>query len=92
MASSRIQARVDTKLLKNAEKILNDHGVKIAQAITMFLTAVKNQNGFSFLFPNDCPCSHEPNEQLAKELHRELTGNELKIYNDKEEFFESLGL
>jgi addiction module RelB/DinJ family antitoxin len=99
MATGRIQARVDANLLKMAEKLLMDQGIKLTQAITMFLTQVKELGGFPY--PLACGCqsnarkcthSHKFRDDVAEDLRKALTGKGVKSYKNNKEMFESLGI
>ena len=50
-----VRARVDSKLKKDVEIILQNIGLNTSQAINIFLNSIKNNNGipFELKIPND---------------------------------------
>lgn len=84
MTSIRMQTRINSNLKKEAEKILEEQGIKPAQAIHIFYTEIKRTRGFPFL------PSKVPNKKLQKDLEKAKQGLGVKTYKNKTDFFESL--
>ncbi len=84
MNSIRMQTRIDSKLKKEAERILEEQGFKPAQAINIFYTEITRLGGFPFL------PSKVPNEKLQKDLKEAASGVGVKTYKNKEDLFKSL--
>lgn len=81
MTSTRIQHRIDSDLKKEAERILEQQGIKPSIAITILYTEVKRTGGFPFL------PSKVPNKKLAKDLRDSA---EIRTHKSKKDLFESL--
>lgn len=82
--SSRLQHRIDPHLKVEAESILEEQGIKPAQAITIFYTEITRTGGFPFL------PSKVPNKKLAKDLKEAKTGAGIKTYKSKKALFDAL--
>lgn len=82
--SSRLQHRIDPRLKQEAELILEEQGIKPAQAITIFYTEITRTGGFPFL------PSKVPNKNLAKDLIKVKTGKGIKTYRSKKALFDAL--
>jgi len=50
-----VRARIDVELKEDVEKILSEIGLSTSQAITMFMKAIKRENGipFELKIPNE---------------------------------------
>lgn len=81
---SRLQHRIDPHLKEKAELILEEQGIKPAQAITIFYTEITRTGGFPFL------PSRVPNKKLAKDLEEVETEKGIKTYKNKKALFASL--
>ena len=84
MTSIRMQTRIDSKLKEKAEEILEEQGIKPAQAIHIFYTEIARTGGFPFL------PTKVPNKKLQKALREAEKGIGVVSYKSKEEMFESL--
>ncbi len=84
MPPTRIQHRINPQLKEEAESILEQQGIKPAQAITIFYTEIKRQGGFPFL------PSKVPNKKLQKEIKEAEKGKGIKTYKNKKDLFNSL--
>lgn len=82
--SSRLQHRINPHLKEEAEFILEEQGIKPAQAITIFYTEITRTGGFPFL------PSKVPNKKLAKDLREAKTGQGVKTYKNKKALFDAL--
>lgn len=85
MPTARMQHRIDPKLKKEAENILEEQGIRPSQAITIFYTEIKRTGGFPFL-PTPIP-----NKELKKDLLEAKKGSGVKTYKNKKDLFDSLG-
>lgn len=81
---SRLQHRIDPNLKEEAELILEEQGIKPAQAITIFYTEITRTGGFPFL------PSKVPNKKLANDLEKVKTGKGVKTYKNKKALFDAL--
>lgn len=84
MPTVRLQIRIDSKLKKGAENILEKQGIKPTQAITMFYTEIERIQGFPFL------PSKVPNAELAKSLRNARAGKDVIRFKTKKEAFDFL--
>lgn len=84
MSSTRMQHRIDAGLKIDAEKILEQQGIKPSQAITIFYTEIKRTGGFPFL------PSAVPNKKLTKNLMEAKKGTGVKTHKSKKDLFKSL--
>lgn len=84
MSSTRMQHRIDAGLKTDAEKILEQQGIKPSQAITIFYTEIKRTGGFPFL------PSAVPNKKLAKSLMEAKKRTGIKTYKSKKDLFKLL--
>ena len=84
MSNDRMQYRINADIKKNAEYILEEQGIKPAQAITMFYTEVIKSGGFPFL------PTKVPNEELAKSIREARKGIGVEKFENMDELFDSL--
>ena len=82
--TTRIQHRIDPELKEEAEMILEEQGIRPAQAITIFYTEIKRTGGFPFL------PSKVPNKELQKDLREAKKGKGVKTYKNKKDLFDRL--
>lgn len=82
--ATRMQHRINPKLKKEAENILEEQGIKPAQAITIFYMEIKRTGGFPFL-PTKIA-----NKQLKKDLMEAKKGTGVKTYKNKKDMFDEL--
>ena len=84
MALAKIQQRIDAKLKKDAEALLEEQGIKPSQAIIMLYKEITKQRGFPFL------PSHVPNQKTAKAIREARKGIDVQSFKTKKAFFDSL--
>ncbi len=82
--TTRIQHRINPRLKKEAEEILEEQGMKPSQAITIFYMEIKRTGGFPFL------PTKVPNKQLKKDLLEAEKDKGLKTYKNKKALFDDL--
>ena len=81
--SAVISARIDPKLKYNAEQILEQLGLTISQAITLFFKQVELQRGLPFAVKI-------PNEATREALEDAQARRNLVNFNTLDELFEDL--
>lgn len=82
--TTRMQHRINPKLKKEAEHILEAQGIRPSQAITIFYMEIKRTGGFPFL------PTKVPNIQLKKDLMQAKKGTGVKTYKHKKDLFDEL--
>ena len=82
--ATRMQHRINPRLKKEAEHILEEQGIKPAQAITIFYMEIKRTGGFPFL------PTKVVNKQLKKDLLEAKKGTNIKTYKNKKDMFDDL--
>ena len=80
-----ISARIDPGLKHNVEQILNDLGLNMTQAITLFFKQVELQQGLPF----DVKI---PNEITLSALEDARTRRDLKAFQSTQDLFDDLGI
>ena len=80
-----ISARIDPGLKHNVEQILDDLGLNMTQAITLFFKQVELQQGLPF----DVKI---PNEITLSALEDARTRRDLKVFRSPEDLFDDLGI
>ena len=88
--NSLIQARVDSKVKNDAEKIINQLGISLNEAIRMFLMQVIIHKGIPFK-PTLKP-EYEPNEMLQQIIADVENKKDLTRYKNTDEMWQDLGL
>ena len=88
--NSLIQARVDSKVKDDAEKIMNQLGISLNEAIRMFLMQVIIHKGIPFK-PTLKP-EYEPNEMLQQVIADVENKKDLTRYKNTDEMWQDLGL
>ncbi len=88
--NSLIQARVDSKVKNDAEKIMNQLGISLNEAIRMFLMQVIIHKGIPFK-PTLKP-EYEPNEVLQQIIADVENKKDLTHYKNTDEMWQDLGL
>lgn len=88
--NSLIQARVDSKVKDDAEKIMNQLGISLNEAIRMFLMQVIIHKGIPFK-PTLKP-EYEPNEMLQQVIADVENEKDLTRYKNTDEMWQDLGL
>lgn len=88
--NSLIQARVDSKVKNDAEKIINQLGISLNEAIRMFLMQVIIHKGIPFK-PTLKP-EYEPNEVLQQIIADVENKKDLTHYKNTDEMWQDLGL
>ena len=88
--NSLIQARVDSKVKNDAEKIMNQLGISLNEAIRMFLMQVIIHKGIPFK-PTLKP-EYEPNEMLQQIIADVENKKDLTRYKNTDEMWQDLGL
>ena len=88
--NSLIQARVDSKVKDDAEKIMNQLGISLNEAIRMFLMQVIIHKGIPFK-PTLKP-EYEPNEILQQVIADVENKKDLTHYKNTDEMWQDLGL
>lgn len=88
--NSLIQARVDSKVKDDAEKIMNQLGISLNEAIRMFLMQVIIHKGIPFK-PTLKP-EYEPNEMLQQIIADVENKKDLTHYKNTDEMWQDLGL
>ena len=89
MVSGRIQQRIDPKLRKEAEKILETQGIKPSQAIFLFYTEIKRYGGLPFQ-PTPVRLSEIPNKKLQRDIREARQGKGVWEFRDKKSFLKAL--
>ena len=85
-----IQARIDSKVKEDAEKIMNQLGISLNEAIRMFLMQVIIHKGIPFK-PTLKP-EYEPNEMLQHVIADVENKKDLTRYKNTDEMWQDLGL
>lgn len=85
-----IQARIDSKVKEDAEKIMNQLGISLNEAIRMFLMQVIIHKGIPFK-PTLKP-EYEPNEMLQQVIADVENKKDLTRYKNTDEMWQDLGL
>lgn len=85
-----IQARIDRKVKEDAEKIMNQLGISLNEAIRMFLMQVIIHKGIPFK-PTLKP-EYEPNEMLQQVIADVENKKDLTRYKNTDEMWQDLGL
>jgi len=80
-----VRARVESKLKKGAERVLNQLGLSTSQAITLFLKQVELRRGLPF--PVELP-----NPETLKTFRDTDQGKNLKRFENAKELFKDLGI
>ena len=88
--NSLMQARVDSKVKNDAEKIINQLGISLNEAIRMFLMQVIIHKGIPFK-PTLKP-EYEPNEMLQQIIADVENKKDLTRYKNTDEMWQDLGL
>jgi len=70
--SATIQARIDPKIKKQAQKILGDLQISMSEAISMYLAQVALHKGipFSIKIPNKLTAETIVKSEQAKKIHK----------------------
>jgi DNA-damage-inducible protein J len=63
--TTQINVRIDESLKENVEKIFNNLGITIAEALRIFLKKVETERGIPFSMKCD---DYEPNEETKKAI------------------------
>jgi len=83
--TAKIQARVEPELINQVKPILNNLGLSMTQAITLFLNQVKLKNGLPFRV-------EIPNKETEKAIRDVDAGIGVSVYHSKKELFKELDL
>jgi len=86
MASTNINIKVDSDILKQAQIIFDELGIDLSTAINLFLIEVVKENGLPFDVPNDKTMA------AIKEGNRIATDKKVKGYKTIEELKKGLNL
>lgn len=81
--TSMINARIEPKLKKEVERILERLGLNTTQAVTLFFRHVKNFRGLPFEVKL-------PNSTTEQAIDEARTGGKLKRFNSVKELAEEL--
>jgi len=81
--TATIQARIDPKVKKNAQEILNKLNISMSEAISLYLTQVALNKGIPFQIKI-------PTDLTADTLSKSEAGKELHTVNSVEDLFEEL--
>lgn len=79
-----INARIDTELKKNTEKILQGIGLSKTEAITLFFTQINLRHGLPFAV-------ELPNAETMKAIQDMDAGIDVQVANSMEELRAQLG-
>lgn len=82
---SRVSARVDDEVKRDAERVLDQMGLSTSAAVSIFLNQVVREQGLPFR-PHLIP-----NEATYEAIQRTREG-EANVYKDEEDMFEDLGM
>lgn len=89
MANSAININIDSTLKKEATDVLNNLGLNMTTAITMFLTQVVKTDSIPFAIKN-----HKPNKRLRKAIKEadKIASGKIKAkgYRNVEEMFNDI--
>jgi DNA-damage-inducible protein J len=80
-----ISARIDPKLKHSAEKVFNELGLTITQAITLFYKQVELERGLPFAV-------RVPNDVTVEALQQARTHQELESFNTFDDLLKDLGI
>jgi DNA-damage-inducible protein J len=83
--TAMIRARVEDKLKKDVENILEHLGLSASEAINIFYHQIKLTQGIPFLV-------RMPNEITHKVFKSTDKNKDLKTFKSKKELFENLGI
>lgn len=83
--SAVISARIDPDLKNNAEYILKELGLTVAQAITLFYKQVELQQGLPFNVKI-------PNPETKKALEEARARKNLQSFETTDQLYEDLGI
>jgi len=81
--TATIQTRVDPKIKKNAQNILNTLNISMSEAISMYLSQITLHKGIPFEIKI-------PNRITAQTLKKSEEGKELHKVSNVDELFEEL--
>jgi len=82
--STLITARIDPELKQETEKVFNELGLTMTQAITLFFKQVKMRQGLPFAVAI-------PNVKTRQALEDALTGKNLHTAESIDSLFDELG-
>lgn len=88
--NSLIQARVDSKVKKDAENIISQLGISLNEAIRMFLMQIIIHKGIPF--KPTLKAEYEPNEKLQQIIADVENNKNLTRYKNTDEMWQDLGL
>jgi len=83
MAKSTINVRVDSGLKTEVQRILNAHGLSLAEGISMFLNQVKLLKGIPFEVK-------VPNDATVEAIQNLESGRDVTEYETVDELFRDL--
>ena len=82
--STLITARIDPELKQETEKVFNELGLTMTQAITLFFKQVKMRQGLPFAVAI-------PNAKTRQALEEALAGKNLHVAESVDSLFDELG-
>jgi DNA-damage-inducible protein J len=82
--STLITARIDPELKQETEKVFDELGLSMTQAITLFFKQVKMRQGLPFAVAI-------PNTQTRQAIDDALTGKNLQSVESVDALFDELG-
>ena len=83
--SDMIRARVEPRLKSDVESVFKQLGLSASQAIGLFYSQVKMHKGLPFQV-------RIPNKTTRRVFELTEKGKGIKVFRNKKEFFEDLGL
>lgn len=85
MKTATVRARIEPKLKHDVESVLAQLGLSFSEAIELFLTQVKLNNGIPFDI-------RIPNKATQKTFEDTNKGKNLKRYKNAKDMFDKLGM
>ncbi|MDO8955067.1 MAG: type II toxin-antitoxin system RelB/DinJ family antitoxin [Gammaproteobacteria bacterium] len=88
MRSATVQARVDVNLKHEAELILEDMGLKLSDAISIYLKQIVNTGSIPF----EIKASRIPNRETRQAIEDANNGRDLTRTKSTKDLFKKLGI
>lgn len=83
--TATVTVRLDPKVKKAAQKILDRLGITTSQAVTMYFKQISEEQGLPFR-------PHIPNRETERVMAEAYAGKNLKSFDNLEDLLKDLGL
>jgi DNA-damage-inducible protein J len=83
--TATVTVRLDPKVKKNAQKVLEKLGITTSQAVTMYFNQISEEQGLPFR-------PHIPNAETLQAMDDVANHRNIKTFDNLEDLFKDLGL